>query len=185
VQAESTVIPGCVLLPLRRSTDDRGDFVKLYQRSVYDAAGIDPEVAEVFVSRSAKGTVRGLHFQVPPHGHAKTVVCLAGRVFDVVVDLRVGSPAFERCATFELDGDTPAAVHIPVGCAHGFQALSNDALVAYVVSTEHAPDHDTGIRWDSVGITWPLADPIVSPRDRSFPGLERFESPFRYSAAVR
>jgi dTDP-4-dehydrorhamnose 3,5-epimerase len=168
------------VVPLQLSQDERGDFVKLYRQSLFEAAGLEPEVAEVFVSRSTLGAVRGLHFQVPPHSHAKTVVCLDGRVFDVVVDLRVGSPTFREHAAFELEAAAPRAVHVPAGCAHGFQALSDCALLAYIVSTEHSPEHDAGVRWDTVGVTWPLADPVLSSRDRSFPASGDFESPFRY-----
>jgi len=182
VQVEPTAVAGCVVIRLTRSRDERGDFVKIHQRSVVEAAGLDAGVAEVFVSRSVRGAVRGLHFQLPPHDHAKTVTCLDGRAFDVVVDLRVGSPTFRQCVTFELDAAAPVAVHVPAGCAHGFQATADGTLMAYVVSTEHAPEHDTGVRWDSVGVAWPLSAAVVSPRDGSFPALADFESPFRYAA---
>jgi len=171
-------IPGCVLVDLRLAHDDRGDFVKLYQRSRFAADGMDPTIAEVFLSRSAPGVVRGLHFQSPPHDHAKTVSCLQGSVVDVVVDLRVDSPTYAHHACVVLDGAAPAALHVPRGCAHGFQATA-DAWMAYLVSTEHAPDHDTGIRWDSAGIAWPIPEPVVSERDRALPALPDFVSPFR------
>lgn len=179
-----TTIPGCHARPLQHACDERGDFLKLYQRSVVVALGadLDVDVAEVFVSVSRRGVVRGLHFQVPPHDHTKTVVCLAGRAFDAVVDLRVGSPAFGRCVTFELDAARPVALHIPRGCAHGFQALTDGTSMAYLVSSEHSPAHDLGIRWDGAGIAWPLPDPVVSVRDAAFPALDELESPFRYRA---
>jgi dTDP-4-dehydrorhamnose 3,5-epimerase len=86
---------------------------------------------------------------------------------------------FGRHETFELSGDGPTALHIPLGCAHGFQATSDEAIVEYLVGTEHAPEHDTGVRWDSAGIAWPIANPTVSARDGSFPTLAELDSPFR------
>jgi dTDP-4-dehydrorhamnose 3,5-epimerase len=180
VRAEPTLIPGCAYLRLEPLADTRGSFVKVYQRSVVEAMGLDGTVAEFYYSRSFPGVIRGLHFQCPPHDHAKTVVCIAGSIFDVVVDLRIGSPAFGEHATFALEGTAPTAVHVPTGCAHGFQATSDDTIVGYLVSTEHEPRHDTGIRWDSAGIEWPLARTVVSPRDQSFPRLAELDSPFRY-----
>lgn len=171
-------IPGCAVVDVHAARDDRGDFVKLYQRSVFEAQGWDPTIAEVFFSRSLPGAVRGLHFQTPPREHAKTVCCLSGSVLDVVLDVRVGSPTYGDHATVVLDASAPSAVHVPSGCAHGFQATS-EALLAYLVSSEHSPDHDSGIRWDSAGIEWPLAEPIVSARDRALPTLQGFVSPFR------
>lgn len=168
------------MLQLERHDDERGDFVKLYQRSVFEDLGFEDAIAEAFVSTSTRGVVRGLHFQLPPADHAKTIVCLRGSVFDVVVDLRVGSPTFGSHDVFELDERRPAALHIPNGCAHGFQATSDGALMLYLTSTEHDPGRDTGIRWDSVGVDWPRTEPTVSPRDRALPPLEGFISPFRY-----
>jgi dTDP-4-dehydrorhamnose 3,5-epimerase len=175
-------IPGVSLVPLTRHVDDRGDFVKVFQASVARAAGLDPQVAELFWSRSRRGVVRGLHFQVPPAAHQKLVTIVAGRVFDVVVDLRVGSPTFGGVAVTTLDAEDPAALTIPVGCAHGFQALTDDATVLYATTTEHSPAADCGIRWDSVGAAWPLADAVVSTRDAGFPALAEFDSPFRFEA---
>jgi dTDP-4-dehydrorhamnose 3,5-epimerase len=177
--AVETAIPGCVLLPLSRHEDERGDFVKVFRRDAFAGLGLDPAVAEVYWSTSRHGVVRGLHFQSPPHEHAKTVTVLRGEVHDVVVDLRVGSPAYGRALQLALAGDDPSALHLPPGCAHGFQVVSDDALVAYLVGTQHAPSHDEGIRWDSVGADWPVADAIVSARDAAFPTLAEFPSPFR------
>jgi dTDP-4-dehydrorhamnose 3,5-epimerase len=179
VDAEPTAIPGCTRLRLVRHEDARGDFVKILRRDEYAAAGLDPTVAELYWSTSRRGVVRGLHFQSPPHEHAKTVSVLRGAAHDVVVDLRAGSPAYGEVVVLELRGEEPSAVHVPAGCAHGFQALTDDTVVAYLVGTEHAPSHDHGIRWDSVGVDWPIADAIVSERDAAFPTFADFVSPFR------
>jgi dTDP-4-dehydrorhamnose 3,5-epimerase len=180
VRADPTSIPGCAHIRLERSDDERGTFVKVYQRSVADAMGFRDTVAEFYYSSSSRGVIRGLHFQCPPHDHAKTVVCIVGSMFDVVVDLRVGSPTYAQHATFSLDALTPSVVHVPAGCAHGFQALADDTLVGYLVSTEHEPSHDSGVRWDSAGVEWPLPGPVVSARDRSLPAVGDLVSPFQY-----
>jgi dTDP-4-dehydrorhamnose 3,5-epimerase len=182
VDAEPTAIPGCKRLRLVRHEDARGDFVKVLRRDEYAAAGLDPTVAELYWSTSRRGVVRGLHFQSPPHDHAKTVSVLRGAAHDVVVDLRVGSPAYGTAVELQLDAADPAAVHVPAGCAHGFQSLADDTVVAYLVGTEHAPSHDDGIRWDSAGVDWPIADAVVSERDAAFPALADFDSPFRYGS---
>jgi dTDP-4-dehydrorhamnose 3,5-epimerase len=180
VRAEPSAIPGCVHVRLDRHEDARGDFVKVLRRDTYESLGLDPTVAELYWSTSHRGVVRGMHFQLPPHDHAKTVTVIRGCIHDVVVDLRVGSPAFGRSVAFTLDAAEPSAVHVPKGCAHGFQAVADESVVAYLVGTEHAPDHDTGVRWDTVGADWPLPDPVVSERDARFPRLAEFDSPFRF-----
>jgi len=182
--AEHGGIPGVRSVPLFHHVDARGELVKVFRASAAVAAGDDPTIAELFWSRSARGVLRGLHFQVPPAAHAKLVTIIAGRAFDVVVDLRVGSPTFGGAETFALDAATPSAVVVPVGCAHGFQALADDAVVAYATSTEHEPDADRGIRWDSVGIRWPESPSELSPRDAGFPALADFASPFTFGGAA-
>ncbi len=179
MQPEPTDIPGCFIIPLFQHRDSRGQFVKVFQSSTADqTAGI--AIAELFWSRSQRGVVRGLHFQVAPHAHAKLVTVMSGTAFDVVVDLRVGSPAYGQPLAVSLDASSPAAVVIPVGCAHGFQATAENTTMLYATSTEHAPDADRGIRWDTVGVRWPIADPILSARDAAFPALADFESPFLF-----
>jgi dTDP-4-dehydrorhamnose 3,5-epimerase len=169
---------------LRRHEDERGEFVKAFQRDLYASLGLDPTVAELYWSTSTHGVIRGLHFQTPPHEHAKTVTVVRGEIQDAVVDLRVGSPTEGRHVTVPLAADPPRAVHVPVGCAHGFQVTSADATVAYLVGSEHAPDHDAGVRWDSAGIAWTIPDPTVSPRDAAFPAVADFASPFTFPAGA-
>jgi dTDP-4-dehydrorhamnose 3,5-epimerase len=178
VRAEPTDLPGCVLVRLDPHEDERGGFLKLFRHDAFVGLGLDPTLAEVYWSTSRRGVVRGLHFQVPPRDHAKTVAVVRGAIHDVVVDLRVGSPAYGRHVEVTLEADTGCALHVPTGCAHGFQALSDDAVVLYLVGTEHSPDHDAGIRWDSVGACWPLDDVVVSDRDAALPPLAEFTSPF-------
>jgi len=162
-------IPGARSVAAFSAIDDRGRFVKLH------AAGDDRYPAldwnEVYYSTSAQGVVRGMHLQYPPHHHAKAVHCLAGAALDVVVDLRSDSPTFGCHARVELRPDPAEIVVVPPGCAHGFQALADDTVMVYLVSTVHAPESDGGIRWDSFGCDWPLPASAVSDRDRALPGL--------------
>jgi dTDP-4-dehydrorhamnose 3,5-epimerase and related enzymes len=181
VTPEPTGISGCSVVPLFHHADDRGEFVKVFQASVAAAAGEDPTIAELFWSRSHRGVVRGLHFQIPPHAHSKLVTIISGTALDVVVDLRVGSPTFGQHRALTFDAATPAAVFIPIGCAHGFQATSDDVTIAYATSTEHAPGADRGIRWDSIDLEWPIADAVASERDAALPTLADFDSPFVYA----
>ena len=124
--------------------------------------------------------LRGLHFQTPPHGHAKLVLCLFGAVFDAVVDLRQGSPADGQFFTLELSAAKRNMLYVPKGLAHGFYVPSGEALMLYKTSTVHAPAHDAGIRWDSAGIPWPGSKPLVSARDAAFAPLAEFKSPFAF-----
>lgn len=178
-----SALPGCFELTPDVSSDDRGSFAKVFQRDDFAAAGLAGNFAECFQSVSRKGAVRGLHFQSPPADHDKLVYCAAGEIFDAVVDLRCDSPAYGRHAAFRLEGRRCNALYIPRGLAHGFQALSDEAVVVYLVTSTHSPRHDEGIRWDSAGIPWPIPHPVVSARDAALVPLADFKSPFLVSAA--
>lgn len=173
-------IPGVTYTPLPAHHDARGWFTKVFQRSAVADQGGEREVAEVYLSGSARGVVRGLHFQSPPHDHAKTVGCIEGAAYDVVVDLRAGSPTEGAVAAFRLDARRPARLHLPRGVAHGFQALADQTTMVYVVSTEHAPEHDHGVHFDSVGMRWPINPVVVSERDAALPPFDAFTSPFHH-----
>ena len=181
---EQTAIPGCVLLHPAVKADERGRFVKTAHATWFAEHGLDNDIREQFYSVSHAGVLRGLHFQIPPHDHAKLVFCAAGGILDAVVDLRVGSSAYKRYALFELNADRATIAYLPPGVAHGFLATRDDSLVVYNVTAEYAPAHDRGILWSSAGIPWPPGQPIVSPRDAAFPRLEEFESPFVYRSIV-
>ena len=175
---ETCALDGVFLRRLDKIGDARGSFVKPFHRPSLAEIGINFEVAEFFYSFSIRGALRGMHFQVPPNDHDKIVCCMDGSVLDVVVDLRRSSPTFGRSVAFDLDCRGPAIVFIPRGCAHGFLTRSETATLAYLVSTAHTPTDDRGVRWDSLGFAWPDAAPIVSDRDKSFPALSEFETPF-------
>jgi dTDP-4-dehydrorhamnose 3,5-epimerase len=176
-----TEIPGCVELQPRVLEDARGRFVKPFQRSVLGHLGIATDFAEIFYSVSRARVLRGLHFQLPPHDHAKLVHCTAGEILDVAVDLRRGSPTFGQHVVRKLSAKLANALYIPRGLAHGFYSLAGDTTVVYHVTSEHEPRADSGIRWDSAGVQWPDDDPIVSDRDGALTPLQEFDSPFRFN----
>lgn len=163
----------------RRVSDARGSFVKIFHRRTFEEYGLCADFREVYYSRSVAGTVRGLHFQVPPFEHAKLVYCVTGKVLDVLLDLRIGSPTYGKSCSLELEGESDGLVYIPAGIAHGFWARE-EATLAYSVSTEHAPAHDAGVHFRSVDVAWPES-PIVSERDQALPRLSDFQSPFAYA----
>lgn len=176
---EDTGIPGYMKLCLPRFDDSRGVFQKVFQSSAFVELGLETRMSEVYFTHSGMGVLRGLHFQSPPHEHAKIVCCLAGTAHDVVLDIRRGSPTFGKHVAVRLSAETPTALYVGPGLAHGFLSLSSATTILYMVSTEHAPSHDQGIRWDSAGIDWPLTgEPVVSSRDQAFPRFNEYETPF-------
>jgi dTDP-4-dehydrorhamnose 3,5-epimerase len=174
-------LPGCFEIEPPGSADDRGRFVKPFHAPTFAAHGLASDFAEAFYTVSRRGALRGMHFQLPPHAHAKLVYCVAGAVLDVLLDLRAGSPSFGEHRVFELDGERPMALYLPPGVAHGFYATTEATLV-YHVTTPHAPQYDAGVRWDSFGMVWPAQAPILSARDRSLPGVAEFTTPFAFTA---
>jgi dTDP-4-dehydrorhamnose 3,5-epimerase len=175
-----TKLPGCFEIRPKVFADDRGRFVKVYHEQLFAERGLVSRWSEINYSTSRKNVLRGLHFQIPPADHAKLVYCIVGRIIDVAVDLRVGSPNFGKFHLFELDPEKANGAYLPRGMAHGFYVLSDTATLAYEVETVYSPAHDSGIRWDSCGIPWPEMKPVLSEKDRKLPGLAEFVSPFRY-----
>lgn len=183
MELRPTPVPGCYEIRTHSAVDGRGSFTKLFQRSVFETAGAELDVAELFVSRSRAGVVRGLHFQRPPADVMKLVVCLEGAVLDGVVDLRTDSPSYGRSVVLRLSAADGNAVLVPRGCGHGFFVEEGEALVAYAQSGEHDPVLEGGIHWSSAGLPWPPAGfegpVVVSDRDASFEPFDAFDSPFR------
>jgi len=173
-----TSIPGCVEVQPASSDDERGTFAKPFHAPSFLSQGIDFVPAESFFTTSRRGVLRGFHLQLPPHSHDKLVYCVVGAVWDVVVDLRVGSPAAGMPFCIELDAARSNALFIPAGVAHAFYSRTEGAVLSYLVSSPHQPASDAGIRWDSVGITWPDEHPLISARDRALPAISEFRSPF-------
>ncbi|MDC7790055.1 dTDP-4-dehydrorhamnose 3,5-epimerase, partial [Rhodoplanes tepidamans] len=180
----STSLPR--LIVPRRFSDSRGWFCETFNaRRLLDQEGIAAGFVQDNQSYSAKrGTVRGLHFQVPPHAQGKLVRAVRGRIYDVAVDIRRGSPTFGRFVAAELTAETGGQLWVPVGFAHGFCTLDDDVEVAYKVTDFYAPECEGGIAFDDpdIGIPWPVARDLVSlsDKDTRYPRLAAFESPFAY-----
>jgi len=172
------VLNGAKLITLPASTDNRGSFVKTFHDSTLAAHNIHFTLRESYFSISKKDVIRGMHFQLPPWDHSKIVFCPQGAVLDVIVDLRKSSPTYRQYFAHELSAGNHKACYIPEGFAHGFKALTEDALTYYLVSTEYNKEHDAGIRYDSIGMDWAVKEPILSARDLSFVGMTEFDSPF-------
>jgi dTDP-4-dehydrorhamnose 3,5-epimerase len=185
VERLQTRLDGPILIAPRVIADERGFFCETYRRNVYEQLGIGEEMVQDNHSRSGKGIVRGMHFQIG-RGTAKLVRCGRGEIFDVVVDLRRGSPSFGEWEGFHLTEQNMHTFYCPVGFAHGFCVLSDIADVLYKQTAYYDPAVERGIAWDDpdIGIDWPLpADElIVSERDAAAPRLSEIadELPFQW-----
>lgn len=182
-----TIVPKPVrIIESQRFEDERGWFVETYNISVFKKLGIDTQFLQDNHSYSRPAfTLRGLHFQIPGHVQAKLVRCVRGRIFDVAVDLRKGSPTYGQWVGTELSAANGRQLFIPGGFAHGFLTLEPDCEVCYKCSDIYQPASDGGLRWNDpdIGIEWPLpkdAIPVLSPKDHAQPFLDGFESPFPY-----
>ena len=175
---ESLPLSGAALITLPAFNDARGSFIKTFQDSFFKQSAIDFELKESYFSVSHKEVIRGMHFQLPPHHHAKVVFCPHGSILDVLVDLRRQSPTYGQYFATELSAANHKAFYIPAGFAHGFKTLEDHTITYYLVSSEHSKEQDAGILYNSFGMDWQLNDPIISERDLAFPSLADFDSPF-------
>lgn len=166
------------LITLPAFADARGTFVKTFHETILKEEGINFVLRESYFSLSKKDVIRGMHFQLPPHHHSKIVFCPQGAILDVIVDLRKSSPTYGQHFAHELSAENHLAYFIPEGFAHGFKSLTDDAITYYLVSSEYSQQHDTGIRYDSIGYGWGVDAPIISERDLSFVNMKEFDSPF-------
>jgi dTDP-4-dehydrorhamnose 3,5-epimerase len=168
----ATAIGGAWLLDPEPLADERGFFARTFCERELAAHGLDARVAQCSIAwNPERGTVRGLHYQMPPHGEAKLVRCTRGAIHDVVVDLRPASPTFKRHVAVELSAENRRQLYVPPGCAHGYQTLAADSEVSYRMSMPYEPGAGRGVRWDDLafGVTWPLPVTLISERDRSWP----------------
>jgi dTDP-4-dehydrorhamnose 3,5-epimerase len=168
-------IPGAFAVSARRIEDERGWFTRSWSTADLAAHGLTSAMAQSSVSYNRRaGTLRGLHYQLPPSAEAKLVTCIRGRIWDVMVDMRPDSPAFRTWYAEELDADGTTALYLPEGLAHGFLTLTDDATILYQISADHDPARSRGIRWDdpSLAIAWPSPLVVMSERDRHLPHLE-------------
>lgn len=174
-----------VLMRPRRFGDARGWFMETYSEASALAAGIEARFVQDNQSFSAfAGTIRGLHFQRPPHAQAKLVRCVRGSIMDYAVDVRRGSPTYGQHVAAKLTAEGGEQLFVPVGFAHAFVTLEPDVEVAYKVTDVYAPDCDGGIVWNdpTIGIDWPLpaSGAVLSDKDKILPTLAEFDSPFEY-----
>ncbi len=167
-----TTLPGCVIIEPAVFGDSRGFFYEGWNKARFAEAGLNPEFVQSNVSASSRGVLRGLHYQWPnPQG--KYVSVLEGEVYDVAVDIRVGSPTFGQSASVMLTAANQRHLWIPEGFAHGFVVLSERALFSYLVTAPYDKSADAGIRWNdaSLGIDWPVSEPLLSDKDAVAPFL--------------
>lgn len=179
---ETTILPDVLLLTPRVFRDARGFFFESYNQYTLRNHGIDTIFVQDNHSQSVRGTLRGLHFQLAPMAQVKLIRCVRGVIWDVAVDIRVGSPTFGRWVGVELSADNFKQIFIPVGFAHGFCVLSDEAEVLYKTSQVYSPAHERSIAWNdpTLAISWPVTDPLLSERDRQAPVLAAYlaEKPF-------
>ena len=184
---ETCCLPGILRITPPRFGDARGFFSESWNRTALEQAGVTlPDFVQDNHSLSREtGTVRGLHYQAPPHAQGKLVRCGRGRLFDVAVDIRRGSPTYGKWFSDELSFENGRQLWIPAGFLHGFMTLEPDTEIVYKVTDGYAPECDGAVRWDSVGIDWPLAglDAILSPKDADAQAFADFNTPFRWEGA--
>jgi dTDP-4-dehydrorhamnose 3,5-epimerase len=179
-----TSIHGCFQIIPDIRCDERGSFVKVFHEDIFREHGLATHYAEEYYSASHRNVIRGMHFQTPPHDHAKLVYCVQGSVMDVALDLRRGSPTYGQHLTLTLSAQNGHMLYLPRGLAHGFCTPDEPALMVYKVTATYAPQHDTGLAWNSAGIDWPIAEPVMSARDRQFATLAEFDTPFTCDGAA-
>jgi dTDP-4-dehydrorhamnose 3,5-epimerase len=175
-------IPDVLLIEPRTFEDQRGFFMETYKRSEFAANGLSGEFVQSNYSHSTRGTLRGLHYQKHPQAQGKLVMALRGKIFDVAVDIRRGSPTYGRWVGAVLSDENFHMLYVPEGFAHGFCVLSDEVDLIYQVTAEYAPQTERGIVWNdpTIGIQWPIAEPMLSPRDVQLPLLQEADIDFIY-----
>jgi dTDP-4-dehydrorhamnose 3,5-epimerase len=167
-------LPGVFVIELEPRHDERGFFARTYCDTEFAGQGLNTRWPQCNLTLTKKrAMIRGMHYQADPKPEIKLIRCAVGAIFDVLVDVRRGSATFGRWESFELTGENRRTLYVPGGIAHGFQCLSDNAEVFYQMSEFYAPDLARGLRWNDpqVGIAWPLANPLLSERDRNLPLL--------------
>lgn len=169
---------GSVLLfDLSRYQDDRGYLYESFRQSSLAREGIDFNPVQTNTTYSVKNTLRGLHYQLPPHAQAKLIMVVKGAIFDVVVDLRRGSPEFGKWVSIQIEEQSPQLLYIPKGFAHGFYVLSEEAYVLYQCDDYYTPDLERGLTWNdpALSIDWPVSAPLLSEKDQNNPTLAELD----------
>jgi dTDP-4-dehydrorhamnose 3,5-epimerase len=169
-----TIFPDVWLIELERSADSRGSFARTFCMREFAARSLETAFVQHSLSYSKeRGTLRGMHFQTPPHEEVKVVSCLRGAIFDLIIDIRPQSRHYGQWQGFELTGENRQQLYIPSGFAHGFQTLSSDVEVSYLISAFYEPNAASGLRYDDAAfsIQWPLPISIISDRDKAWPSF--------------
>jgi dTDP-4-dehydrorhamnose 3,5-epimerase len=178
----SLTIPDVIVVEPKVFKDDRGRFLETYKHSDFVRAGITEHFVQDNFSASTQGVLRGLHYQKPPKAQGKLIRCMKGRILDVAVDIRKGSPTYGKWVTEELSEQNNRMMYVPAGFAHGFLTLSDSAEVLYKCTDEYSPENDRGIIWNDpeIGIPWPVKEPLLSGKDAVLPLLQSADNDFRY-----
>ncbi len=174
----ATPFEGLYILETNNFTDNRGSFQKLFNADWFTAEGLDTDFKEFYYSVSHRNVIRGMHFQLPPHQHAKLVYVSKGNIVDVVLDLRKNSSTFGKYFNVTLNDTDARYLYIPVGFAHGFMALDDNTIVNYAQTSCYNKDADAGIAFNSFGFDWNIEQPIISDRDAGFVPFEDFKTVF-------
>ena len=175
-----TSLEGAWVIDLERIEDDRGFFARAWCQREFAEHGLNAQVVQCNVSfNHARGTLRGMHYQVAPHREVKLVRCTRGKIYDVIVDLRPDSPTYKGWLGVELTAENRRMLYVPEGFAHGYQTLEDASEVFYQVSEFYQPGSEGGLRWNDVafGIDWPLEPTVMSDKDRSHPDFENARGP--------
>lgn len=165
---------GATIIEPEPAADGRGSFARLFDLEAFRVHGLPTEFVQASTSyNSRRGTLRGLHYQAEPYAETKLVRCTAGAVFDVIVDVRYGSPSFGHWQSFELTADNRLTLVVPAGFAHGFETLTDDSEIFYQMTRPHVITAERGISWNDrdLAIAWPLPPALISERDRNLPSL--------------
>jgi dTDP-4-dehydrorhamnose 3,5-epimerase len=184
---ESTPLRGALVVRPERHEDERGFFARTWCRDDFAAHGMSIDMVQASISRNRRaGTLRGLHFARSPASEAKLVRCERGRIFDVIVDLRPGSPSYLMHLELVLDEEEGAALFVPAGVAHGFQTLADDSTVCYMMSEAYRPELADGVRYDdkAFGIKWPAPVSVITERDRSYPDFDADRHAARFASTL-
>jgi dTDP-4-dehydrorhamnose 3,5-epimerase len=177
----SLSVPPVVVIEGQAFEDERGFFMESFKESAFSSFGIDSRFVQDNLSHSRKGVLRGLHYQKKPKAQAKLVVAIRGEIFDVAVDIRKESPTYSQWVGEVLSAVNHRMLYVPVGFAHGFCVLSDEADVLYKVTEEYSREHERGVVWSDsdLGVKWPVKEPIVSKRDAELPSLRDADNDFR------
>ncbi|BBB90412.1 MAG TPA: dTDP-4-dehydrorhamnose 3,5-epimerase [Methylomusa anaerophila] len=177
-QLHKTKIDGCLELTPNIFNDHRGISIKPFHSDFFQTLGVEHNFNEDLMVISHKGVLRGMHLQNPPLQQAKLIYCASGSIFDVAVDVRKNSPTYGQHVAFYVDAVKHNIVYIPSGLAHGYLVLEDCTTVIYKMSSVYSPGLESGFRWDSAAIPWPVQNPILSDKDKSLPGFNDFVSIF-------